>query len=142
MGNDDYTLIEARGIDSLPAWAPHIKGYDEVVGFTCLGHAVLRSSDTANFAVLHPFEKALKGYGPFDSMESFRRAVLEDEGFREYAMPSRQLDEIRQHCGALSEGQVYIPQPHPMLGGAMRPESYTKGDVWVFLEIAGQNWGL
>lgn len=33
-----------------------------------------------------------------------------------------------------------MPVPYPMLGGSGAPETYDKGNVWVFLDIVGQLW--
>ena len=137
-----HTLIDPAPIDDLGSWAPHLTQFDSVVGYSVLGHVFLWSAKSGNYAVLYPFEKSLKQYGEFDSVEAFKATVLDDPAFIDHAMPTRYIEAIAEHVERLSASEVYIPQPYPILGGSMQPDTYAKGNFWVFIDMVGQSHGL
>ncbi|SMC29676.1 protein of unknown function [Andreprevotia lacus DSM 23236] len=137
-----YQLIKPAPLARLGCWARHYPAYREVVGYSVLGHFFLRDPATHEYIVLHPFKKAAKSYGSFDTVAAFEHAVLKDPGFVEYVFRPEHVQAVRGRLGALKADQVYIPEPYPVLGGRAGPESYGKGNVWVFIDLVGQVQGL
>jgi hypothetical protein len=47
------------------------------------------------------------------------------------------VERVRARIGDPAANQVYLPVPYPFLGGSGEPDTYDKGDVWVFWSIVG-----
>jgi hypothetical protein len=137
-----YFLTPPASAQKISCWASHFPKYDTIIGYSVLGHFFLRASADNEYIVLHPFKKAAKSYGEFASAMAFESKVLKDDGFAAYVLRPSHVAEIKKTVGSLSEGEVYIPEPYPFLGGSDRPETYSKGNVWVFMNIVGQFHGL
>jgi hypothetical protein len=138
-----YVLIDpVESEEHIPTWAPHFRKYDEVVGYSVLGHVFMRASEDHDYAVLHPFRNTAKSYGAFADTNAFEEQLLYDPGFAEYVLRPAHVAEVRKHVGPLGNEEVYIPTPYPFIGGSDEPDTYSKGKVWVFLEIVGQMQGL
>jgi hypothetical protein len=137
-GSALYCLLEKPvSTSSLENWPQVQRVFSTVIGYSGLGHVFLRS-DANEYAVLHPFRTAYKNYGYFASRTEFELAILRDDDFAAIVLQHSHQDAIRELLGPLEEGEVYIPAPYPFLGGDESPESYDRGDVWVFLDIIGQ----
>nr|WP_246475080.1 T6SS immunity protein Tdi1 domain-containing protein [Pseudomonas folii] len=137
-----YTLFSARPSSDLGSWAPNFPEHTEVVGYSSLGHFFLRSPDDQDYIVLHPFKRAAKSYGSFESVEEFETEILKEPGFDLHVLRSDHVAELFQHLGPLAEDQVYIPKPYPFLGGSEALETYEKGDAWVFMQVVAHMHGL
>lgn len=136
-----YTFLRtpAPTAEALSAWPRLHDPFPHVVGFSRLGHVFLQNPETGQFAVLYPLEGGMKAYDAAD-MDEFRATVLDDPGFQQYILPSSLMAAVVERLGPIAPNEVYMPVPYPMLGGSGAPETYDKGDVWVFLEIVGQIW--
>ena len=137
-----YFLTPSSSTQEIACWAPHFAKYDTIVGYSVLGHFFLRASSDSEYAVLHPFKKAAKSYGVFTDVASFERSVLKDSGFSEYVLRPEHVAAVKKLVGPIKAGEVYIPRPYPFIGGSDKPETYSKGNVWVFMDIVGQTHGL
>jgi hypothetical protein len=137
-----YHLISPQSSEALGPWAPHFARFSEVVGYSSLGHFFLRDPSSNEYIVLHPFKRAAKSYGVHNSVGDFEAAVLKDAGFAEYVLRPAHVEAIAKRLGDLAPDEIYIPAPYPFLGGSEAPESYEKGDAWVFASIVGQMHGL
>jgi len=126
----------------MSCWANSFPEYTEIVGFSSLGHVFMRSPVERTYIVLHPFKKAAKSYGVFESIKEFEEQLLKEPSFEVFVLNLSHVNEISAHLGPLSKEQVYIPKPYPFLGGDESIESYSKGDVWVMLDIVAQFHGL
>lgn len=91
---------------------------------------------------LHPFEGAAKSYGSHSTTADFETSVLKEPLFEEHVLRPTHVQAIANRLGALADGEVYIPQPYPFLGGTDAPSIYGKGNVWVFTHIVAQMGGL
>ncbi len=135
-----YSLLQPpRPISALGCWEPELPAFTHVVGYSGLGHFFLYNAESGEYAVLHPFRQAYKNYGKFDSVAAFEAAVLKDPGFSAYGLKPEHQAAIRKRLGPLAAEEVYIPNPYPFLGGREEPETYTKGNVWVFAELVGMS---
>ncbi|MCF6226705.1 MAG: DUF1851 domain-containing protein [Xanthomonadales bacterium] len=137
-----YELIEPETIDCIGCWEGNTQQFDMVVGYSLFGHILLFATESNEYAVLHPFRQSMKQYGAFENTESFENEVLKDEGFIEYVFEPEHLQLVSEHVGLLEKLEVYIPCPYPMVGGSCEPDTYSKGNVWVFIELVGQTHGL
>ncbi|GLY91461.1 T6SS immunity protein Tdi1 domain-containing protein [Actinoallomurus iriomotensis] len=127
--------------EAAPAWAPHFRQFDTVVGYSDLGHVFMAGRDTGEHGVLHPYRSAAKSYGRFSDTTEFANTILRDPGFAEAVLRPGHVQEIRDRLGPLGPDQVYIATPYPFVGGTEAPETYDIGDVWVFLDIVAQFQG-
>lgn len=137
-----YVLIEPRSAEVLGPWAGCFPKYEEVVGYSSLGHFFMRASELNEYIVLHPFKGSAKSYGVHESIGAFENAVLKEPGFQDYVLRPEHVRAVAKRLGPLSEEQIYIPQPYPFVGGSDAPETYDKGNVWVFSHIVAQMGGL
>ena len=136
-----YTFLgtPAATAEALANWPRLHEPFPLVVGFSRLGHAFLQNPEAKQFAVVYPLEGGMKAYNAAD-MDEFRATVLDDPGFQQYILPGSLLTPIIERIGPIAPNEVYMPVPYPMLGGSGEPDTYSKGDVWVFLDIVGQIW--
>lgn len=137
-----YHLIAPRSHEVLGPWANAFPAYTEVVGYSSLGHFFLHDPQARDYAVLHPFKAAAKSYGEHASAAEFERAILRDEGFEGYVLRREHVQAVADRLGPLKKEEIYIPQPYPMLGGSDEPETYGKGNVWVFADLVAQSVGV
>ena len=138
-----YSILPSpKPISSLGCWESQLPHFTEVVGYSWLGHFFLKNAQTNEFAVLHPFRQAYKNYGNFKSVVEFELSVLADESFSEYVLKPKHQLAIKALIGELGQEEVYIPTPYPFLGGNEEPETYMKGNVWVFAELVGISHGF
>jgi hypothetical protein len=131
-----------KAAEVMPGWAPHFSVFDTVVGYSALGHVFMRNSETNEYIVLHPYQKGAKNYGVFADLQTFEKQLLQEPGFAGFVLQDFKVKKIRELQGLLGENEVYVATPYPFLGGDGSPESYKKGDVWVFLDLVAQMWGL
>ncbi len=139
---DSYRLIPPRSSQAIGPWAKAFPDYPEIVGYSYLGHCFLRDPESDDYIVLHPFKWAAKSYGSHASVEAFERDVLKEPGFSLFVLRSDHVAAIHRRLGDPAEDEIYIPEPYPFLGGTEAPESYAKGNVWVFMAIVAQMGGI
>lgn len=54
-----YQLITpASSQQFMPCWAQHYPQYNQVVGYSALGHVFLRANQSKQYIVLHPYKGA------------------------------------------------------------------------------------
>jgi len=137
-----FLVTPISAANKIGCWASKFPKYDRIVGYSVLGHFFLRASSDNEYIVLHPFRKAAKSYGKFSSLKEFEDNVLKDEGFAGYVLRPAHVAEVRKIVGPLKANEIYIPNPYPFVGGSDAPETYSKGNVWVFMDIVAQFHGL
>ena len=137
-----YSLIPPAPTSRIGCWRQHFPKYDTIVGYSDLGHFFLRASTDNEYIVLYPFKKAAKSYGIFAATQDFEDSVLKEVGLSEYVLRSDHVSAIRNRLGLLEKEDIYIPHPYPFLGGSDKPETYAKGNVWVFMDIVARMQGL
>ena len=138
-----YSLLTTpRPVSALGCWESQLTKFTQVIGFSALGHFFLFDERGGDYAVCHPFRQAYKSYGPHASVAAFEAAVLSNPGFAEYVLRPAHQARIAELIGPLGPDEVYYPAPYPFLGGTEEPESYAKGDFWVFAELVGMSHGF
>jgi hypothetical protein len=137
-----YVLTAPTPTEKIGCWADRYNKYDTIVGYSVLGDFFLRASENNEYAVLHPFAKTIKSYGVFPNPFAFEKAVLRNAGFVQQVLRADHVAEVRNLVGPIQKNEVFIPKPYPFVGGSDKPETYGKGDVWVFMDIVAQMQGL
>lgn len=123
----------------MPSWPRVHAPYPLLHGFSRLGHVFLSDDAQQQFCVVYPLQGGSKGYQAA-SLAEFQRTVTDDPDFQAWIFPPSLVRPIVERLGPIDSMEVYMPVPYPMIGGSGAPETYSKGDVWVFLEIVGQLW--
>ena len=137
---ETYRLFPtAQPIAHLGCWQSSLVEYSEVLGYTLLGSIFIRHASD-RICVLIPFTGQIIAMGCTTLPEL--QALLTDQTIEEDALRPSHLIAIAALIGAPEHEQVYIPCPYPFLGGSCEPETYERGDLWVFWELVGQSHGL
>jgi hypothetical protein len=139
---DAYRLTPPRSSQAIGRWAKAFPDYPEIVGYSYLGYFFLRDPESNDYIVLHPFKWAAKSYGSHASVEDFEREVLKEPGFSQFVLRSDHVAAIHRRLGDPGEDEIYIPEPYPFLGGTEAPDTYIRGNVWIFMDIVAQMGGL
>lgn len=133
-----YSLLNPpRPLSALGSWEAQLPAFTHIVGYSGLGHFFLNNEQSREYAVCYPYRQAYKSYGSFESIAAFESAILLNSGFAEYVLKPDHQSAIRERIGALQAEEVYIAEPYPFLGGSEEPDSYGKGNLWVFAELVG-----
>lgn len=129
-------------LTDIPPWDGNLNTFTHYAGYSVLGHVILTAPATGEWGILYPLQEGgFKSYGTMTA-DAFRAAVLDEKGYRDYALPTSHLDAVAAVAGPLDPGQVYFPVPYPFIGGSGDASTYQRGDVGVFLSIVGQFLGL
>ena len=130
-----------RSIDLLPRWKHLVAPFDLICGYTYFGQFFLRHSKTDEIAILYPQNVNLLPMGFLD-WDEFQREVLEKPEVKEELLQPEKLESVQARLGPLEDDQVYIAQPYQMIGGRGEPETYGKGDLWVYADLVAQTAGI
>ena len=133
-----YKVIEPIRSNVIGHWIKDYPLYEQIVGYSSLGHIFLFNPSQSDYAVFYPFKAAAKSYGTFNSISEFEKEVLQDEGFSLFVLNADHVQEISKAIGTLNENEVYIPKPYPFLGGDEGVGSYEKGNIWTMLDVVSQ----
>ncbi len=137
-----YVLFESpKPLDDFGGWGGNVGNFDQVVGYSFLGHMFVTMSISPEYAVLHPFRESYKQYGQFSDVAEFRHNILDDAGFAEYVLRPLHVERLAAILGPLAKDQVYIPLPYPHLGGDESLESYTTGKFREFMILVAASHG-
>ncbi len=137
-----YKVIEPKSMDSLGCWEQHIPNYDQVIGYSVLGHIFIFNTETNEYAVVHPYQKSMKQYGSFESFAAFETQIIQDPEFVDYVFRPEHSQDVQAFVGPLENEEVYYPCPYTFIGGSGEVSTYSKGNVWVFMEVVGQTHGF
>lgn len=124
-------------ISKLGDWSFISEDFDEVIGYTNFGDFFLINKKTDQCAVLYVMPPELADL-EFYGIEQFKNEFLTHETVKEDLLQVEKIEKIEKNIGNLNEGEVYIPEPYPFLGGNCSVETYSKGDLWTFIDIVGQ----
>ena len=105
--------------------------------------ALLTQKPLDNFYLLNlvggkSWLKKGKYIGVFASVKAFEEKILREESFELFVLRSDHVNEVAEKLGPLQKEEVYIPTPYPFLGGDEAVDSYSKGNIWIMLDIVGQ----
>lgn len=134
-----HILKETRDKEWLDEWAAITGEFDQIKGYTNFGDVFVINSKTNEIGVLLTMENSFEPMG-FTDWNKFEDKVLNNPNFQEDVIHKSFIEKVSKHCGELEANQVYIASPYPFLGGSGAPETYKKGDIWVYLSISAQTW--
>jgi hypothetical protein len=134
-----HFLEETKAKEFLDEWATITGDFDLIKGYTDLGDVFLVNSKTGEIGVLLTMENSFHPMA-YNDWGKFRKEVLENSKFQESVIHSSFMTKVSAHCGELESEQVYIATPYPCLGGSGAPNTYKKGNVWVYLSLSSQAW--
>ena len=135
-----YHFLEVtKTKEFLDEWTNVTGDFDSIKGYTDLGDVFLINSKTGEIGVLLTMDNSFHPMG-YNDWEKFHNEVLKNPKFQESVIHSSFIAKVNAHCGKLDNEQVYIATPYPFLGGSGAPNTYKKGNVWVYLSISSQAW--
>jgi len=138
-----YTLFEEpMPVSLVESWHLDQNGFDKIIGYTSLGSLFLQSTDLREFAVLYPLlpSNNAKKYAGIGTVDNFERLILSDADFIDICLEPEKVSILTETVGILDSFEVYYPAPFPCLGGSGDIETYSKGNVWAFMEILRQSF--
>jgi hypothetical protein len=130
-------FTQPQPVTQLGCWRHIVSGFRWIFGYTAWGDFILRNLETGQFAILYAFEPELVPLSYADE-DKFIRDYLRASQVQAHLIRPERLAAVEARLGPLRQGEVFIPEPYPMLGGRCEPESYAKGNVWVFMDLVGQ----
>lgn len=134
-----HLFEEPLSSEVLDEWVNLAGEFSLVKGYTDFGDLFLINPKSNEVAILFTMENTIEPMG-FTDWQRFVDRVLLNPGFQEDVMDFAFRDKVRTHCGELGEEEVYIATPYPFIGGSGAPDTYKKGNVWVYLAISSQTW--
>ncbi|WP_180913427.1 T6SS immunity protein Tdi1 domain-containing protein [Vibrio parahaemolyticus] len=134
-----HILKETKGQEYLDGWADITGDFDQIKGYSDLGDVFLINSVTGEVGILLTMENSFHPMG-INEWEKFEDQVLTNSKFQEDVLHKSFIKRVKEVCGVLEKEQVYIATPYPCVGGSGAPDTYKKGNVWVYLSISAQTW--
>ena len=133
-----YCVIfdEPQPISVFGDWQLMAGSYDSVLGYSLFGDLFLMNNATGQTSILYVMPPELVDM-QFFGIESFLHDCISHEVIKEDVLCEDKVDRVRANIGELGEGQIYIPEPYPFLGGDLSVESYSKGGLFTFLSLIG-----
>lgn len=133
----EYFLFEDLiPISDIQHWSEITETFDEMFGYSYFGDIFLLNSKTKQCAILYTMPPELAEID-FYGIDEFVNEFLSHDIVKEDLLKIEKVTEIEKKIGALKNGEVFIPEPYLFAGGDGSVDSYSKGDIWVFLEIIG-----
>jgi hypothetical protein len=92
---------------------------------------------TFEHALLLTLEGSVSETG-YDDLEAFVCTFLKHPDVVTHVLRPHLLEALSVRLGPLRTDEVYYPVPYPFIGGSGAPETFDKGNVWVFARLVGQ----
>lgn len=124
--------------DALSAWPGLDEQFPQVIGFSRFGHVLLAAPATSTFGILDPDGGSLGTFADYADASTFIEQVINHTELNEGLMPAALVEAVTSRIGPVEDSTVYIPVPYRFLGGDGDPQTYSSGDVWVYLHLTGQ----
>lgn len=134
-----HIFDEPKNKELLDEWSTLTGDFNQIKGYTDLGDIFLLHEETGSVGVLLTMENVFHDMG-FNSWDEFSENVLSNPKFQEDVLNKEFVEVVRACCGELDNEEVYIPIPYPCLGGSGEPDTYRKGNLWVFLAVSSQTF--
>lgn len=118
------------------SWSSFVGKFDEVFGYSCLGHVFLRNSASGQCAVLFTLNPELVPLG-MNSITGFVDSFLAHPEAKRTVLQEEKLTEIEARLGPLAQDEIFISVPFPFMGGDSSIASYKKGNFFTYMELLG-----
>ena len=136
-----HFLDPMRDVSELGPWASITNSFSRVAGYTSFGDFILVDPITREYAILLTMTAELESTG-FDDLAEFKSVLLSNANIIAQVGKPALVAQLEKLLGPLNVDEVYFPVPYPFLGGTGNPETFDKGNVWVFANLVGQSQGL
>jgi hypothetical protein len=140
MSTTFHILAEPMPARAIAPWDAVVGRYSRIIGYTSFGDFFVTDPLTSEHALLLTLEGSVEETG-YDDTEAFVRTFLTVPDVVAHVLRPQLLEALTLRLGPLGTEEVYYPVPYPFLGGSGAPETFEKGNVWVFGSIAGQSRG-
>ena len=120
-----------------PRWSGLAGTYQSVFGFTRFGDLFLTDPTTGYVAYLFTERPELAELD-FDTIADFEKKFLPEPGTRQHLLRENDFSTICRRIGTPQGEEVFFPVPYRVIGGSGAPETYEKGNLWVYLDIYAQ----
>jgi hypothetical protein len=138
MPSTFHILTEPKHAGAIASWDSILRRYSRIIGYTSFGDFFAIDPLTSEHAVLLTLEGSVEETG-YDDTDAFVRAFLTVPDVVTHILRPQLLEALTVRLGPLCTEEVYYPVPYPSLGGSGAPETFKKGNVWVFAVISGQS---
>lgn len=128
-------------IDQAGEWKRMAGRFNCIAGYTFLGDLILFNSETHQFALLFTINPELAPLDFYD-FDQFVDGYLGHEKVRRHVLQVEKVQKIQDRIGELGSDQIYIAEPYQFLGGDCSVNSYSKGNIWIYLRIIGDLQGV
>lgn len=126
----------------LDCWVGNLENFTHVVGQSAVGHVFAHDPARQEYGLVYPLQQRMKNYGPFVDVREFEARILRDAYVQDVIFQGPAVNDAVRRLGPLAPNEVLYPVPYPFLGGSGEPDTWEKGNIWVFYEIVGQLLGL
>jgi hypothetical protein len=136
-----FFFDEPVDVSQLGSWQRAAGNFSVAIGHTAWGDFFLQNPDTGQIAVLYVFDPEIVPLS-FNSQASLAAEFVPAPAAQQHLIRPDKVLELERRIGPLRPGEVFIPEPYPFLGGSCDPDTYVKGNVWVFIDLVGQLQGV
>ena len=123
--------------DVAPVWSSIAGRFQKIWGYNSYGDLYLQDPEKKDIAILYTINPELIPTR-YNSIRVFEEEVLSNPEYAEELIQPEKTEVLVKKLGPLDNAEVFIANPYQFLGGDGSPESYSKGDLWVHLDLIGQ----
>ena len=132
-----YSPTDKFVSDAIPIWTPVVDRFTRIWGYNSFGDLFLQDPQSNDIAILYTLNPELFPTR-YNSIQTFEKEVLSNPEYAEELIQPEKTAALVDKLGPLKDAEVYIAQPYQFLGGDGSLDSYTTGNVWVYLDLIGQ----
>ena len=125
----------------LGCWSGVLKDFTQIIGYTNFGNLFLKKPQNDQIAILYTIEPEVVPTN-FNNINDLLNELLKDKDIESELIRSDDTAILIQRLGSLKDDEVFIPEPYPFLGGSGELSTYTKGNVWAYVELVGLSQGV
>jgi hypothetical protein len=140
MPSTFHIFSEPKHTSVITPWDAIVGRYSRIIGYTSFGDFFVTDPPTSEHALLLTLEGSVEETG-YDDTDAFVSTLLTVPDVVAHVLRPQLLEALTLRLGPLCKEEVYYPVPYPFIGGSGAPETFEKGNVWVFASIAGQSRG-
>jgi len=132
-----YIPVNELVSDVASVWSSFADRFQKIWGHNAYGDLFLQDPENSDIAILYTINPELIPTR-YSSIQVFEEEILSEPEYAEELIQPDKTEAIIERLGPLKEAEVYIANPYQFLGGDGSPESYSIGNIWVYLDLIGQ----
>lgn len=133
----DYKLTNEMVSEVIPEWSYFVGRFQKIWAYNFFGDIFLQDPENNDIAILYTVNPELIPTR-YSSVPMFIEEVFSDPEYSDELLQPKKSSALINRLGSLNELDVYIAEPYLFLGGDGSIESYSSGNIWVYLGIIGQ----